>query len=502
VTDPVVWLDVDRVAVEPGGQASVTVKITNPGSIVEGYLVEVVGEGVSEWADVLPPEVSVYPQQDANAVIVFSPPSGTGAPGGVWPFGIRVRSTEDPNASAVVEGDLDIGKVFGLQAKLLPVNSSGRWRGVHVLQVSNWGNAPVTLRLSASNPDQALGFMIRPDAIEVPLGAVATARVWAKTKSPYLRGTPTRIPFTVTGEIEGAPVQRGPVPQYGGTPDRPSVDGAFNQKPILSRGTVMVATLALMAAAGAVAWSLTRPGPEPANFEAFGPPAPQDVKVEPVAPETVQVTWAQVLNVDGYTVAQVLENGSRTGSVPVPALETATTIGGLTPGTRVCFAVLAQRGEWPGPLSQQGCADLPAATPTAAPSTALPSPTEPASPTSPDETSPPETTGSSGGGGGTGGGRASPTAPAPGLKGTWVAAALLPVNFTPKPDDKLRELSELDKTARLVRSTQYPNMSPRLTMESWVLYLGPYASRSQADASCDIVRQVLPTNCVPLQLDP
>ena len=140
MTDPIVSLDIDRVAVEPGGQVSVTIKITNPGTIVEGYRVEVVGEGVSDWGEALPPEISIYPQQDASAVIVFSPPGGTGAPGGTWPFGIRVRSTEDADASAVVEGDLEIGKVFGLQAKLLPVNSSGRWRGRHVVQLSNWGN--------------------------------------------------------------------------------------------------------------------------------------------------------------------------------------------------------------------------------------------------------------------------------------------------------------------------------------------------------------------------
>jgi len=62
VTDPIVSLDVDRVAVEPGGQVSVTIKITNPGTIVEGYRVEVIGEGVSDWGEALPPEISIYPQ--------------------------------------------------------------------------------------------------------------------------------------------------------------------------------------------------------------------------------------------------------------------------------------------------------------------------------------------------------------------------------------------------------------------------------------------------------
>ena len=301
VTDPIVSLDVDRIAVEPGGQVSVTIKIANPGTIVEGYRVEVIGEGVSDWGEALPPEISIYPQQDASAVIVFSPPGGTGAPGGTWPFGVRVRSTEDADASAVVEGDLEIGKVFGLQAKLLPVNSSGRWRGRHVVQFSNWGNSPAKLTLTASNQDEALGFLIRPDVVELALGGTATAMVWAKTKKPMLRGTQTRIPFTVTGEQADAPARQGPAVPYGATPDRPSVDGAFNQKPILTAGAVMLLALVLLAVGGGVAWALMRPDPGRATFKELGPPPPpSEVKVLPLGPDSVRVEWQAVPNVEGY----------------------------------------------------------------------------------------------------------------------------------------------------------------------------------------------------------
>ena len=290
VTDPIVSLDADRLSVEPGGQVSVTIKITNPGTIVEGYRIEVVGDGVSGWGEALPPEISVYPKQDSTAVVVFSPPGGTGAPGGTWPFGIRVRSTEDADASAVAEGDLEIGKVFGLQAKLVPVNSAGRWRGRHVIELSNWGNSPARLKLSATNPDEALAFMIRPDLVELPLGGTATAMVWVRTKKPFLRGSPVRIPFSVVGEPDGAAPQQGPALPYGGTPDRPSVDGALNQKPIISQGAVTIAVLALLAVAGGVAWALTRPPPAQATFQELGPPdPPSGVKVEPMGSGSVRV---------------------------------------------------------------------------------------------------------------------------------------------------------------------------------------------------------------------
>lgn len=518
VTDPVVSLDQDQVAVEPGGQVSVTIKITNPGQIVEGYRIEVVGEGVADWGEPLPPEVSVYPHQDASAVVVFSPPGGTGAPGGSWPFGIRVRSTLDPDASAVAEGDLDIGKVFGLQAKLLPVNSTGRWRGVHVVQLSNWGNAAATLKLTASNPDEALGFLIRPDVVELPLGGQATARVWAKTKSPALRGNVVRIPFTVTAEREGAPAPQGAVPQYVGAPDRPSVDGAFNQKPILSKAAVVGAVLALVAVGAGVFWLVRQPGPAQATYQEFGAPdAPAGVTVTALGPDSVRVSWKDVPYVEKYVVAQALD-GSKTGSQEGPATETTRIVPGLTPATTYCYAVQAKRGPNLGPFSQEACAETLAAVPTASPSpTGAPSSSAPAT-TSPTEGS------SSSSEGGTDNGQppvspevsGSPTdtaAPSessataagedPAVQGKWFAAGYWRVDVSAYDENqKLAELKALDERARLVRSSQYENMTPKLKYESWVLYLGPYDSLEQAQAACPTVQKILPKNCAAIQLEP
>lgn len=519
MADPIVSLDVDRVAVEPGGQASVTIKIINPGAIVEGYRVEVVGEGVSDWGEALPSEISLYPQQDATATIVFSPPGGTGAPGGSWPFGVRVRSTEDADASAVVEGDLEIGKVFGLQATLLPVNSSGRWRGRHVVRLSNWGNTPAQLKLTAVNADDGLGFMIRPEVVELALGGTTTAMVWVRTKTPRLRGTTTRIPFTVTGERVDAPAPTGPAAPYGGSPDRPTVDGAFNQKPIITSGAVLLLALLLLAVGGGVAWALTREVPPEATFAELGPPEiPRDVRVAPTGPESVGVQWAAVPNVEGYTVVRVLD-GSTTGSQPVPGTDTAAEIDGLPSATTVCFAVQSRRGDLASPFSEKQCAATPAAS-----STVSPSPTGGASSASAGTPQDPSG-GPSGGGGGVppNGGPSTPpvtapetsappsdpgpsssidTAPDAAFKGKWFAADWWPaVGTTYDPEEKLAALRAVDDRAGIVRSTVYPNAVPRLQTDSWVLYLGPVGSRAEAEAACTTFTKAHPF-CRAIQLDP
>src|SRR4051794_29142111 len=162
MANPLVTLDIQQAFTKPGGQARFTVTVTNPGQEVEGYELLVLG-AAAPWAEVVPPTLAVYPQQSGTAAVVFSPPSGPGAPGGLQPFGVLARSTRDPAISAVAEGDLEIGQVFGLQAKLVPVTSTGRWRGRHTLQVTNAGNLPAQLRFVATNPDEALGFYLQPE---------------------------------------------------------------------------------------------------------------------------------------------------------------------------------------------------------------------------------------------------------------------------------------------------------------------------------------------------
>ena len=176
MADPLISLDTEHASAQPGGQARVTVTVTNPGTVVEGYRLQVLGP-TAAWAEVVPPEVSVYPQQDVTAAVVFSPPTGTSAPGGLQPFGVIARSTLDPQVSAVAEGDVEIGAVYGLQAKIVPVTSAGRWRGRHVIQLSNWGNAPAQLRMVASDPDDAIGFYVSPEIVNLPPGGQASVRI-------------------------------------------------------------------------------------------------------------------------------------------------------------------------------------------------------------------------------------------------------------------------------------------------------------------------------------
>ena len=488
--DPVLRLETAQLAVEPGGQAVAVVTVLNPGTIVESYDLDVVGEQPIPWAVVTPPVLSVYPQQQETATIVFSPPSGPDAPGGTVPFGIRAKSQVDALNSAVVEGTLEIGQVFGLQAKLTPVTSSGRWRGMHTVQFSNWGNSPARLRIVASDPDQALGFLVRPEVVDVPLGATVTARLKVRTRKPVLRGSPTRMPFKVVGEPD--PPRPAGLPDVPGIdPSRPSVDGALTQKPILSRGTVMAATVIGAALVGLLVFALTRgPGVAEAHGDGTTTPLTPELRAAALNSDTVELSWKSLGNIDSYGLQRINPTTKAVVGVQrgIDGLQQGIKIEKLEADTEHCFKLFGVNGKVEGPASERVCVKTPKAPPP--PPTSLPTSASSSGPSDPGSSTPPptetastptQTTGTP-----TTGGSTDPFIP-----GQWIA--LIDVVTAQSPaaqqsvNDKLAKLKGAGVVAGVVRTTgQYPGLvvSQKLLNDHWVVYVGPASSPGAARDIC------------------
>jgi hypothetical protein len=363
--DPLVSLDRDQVTVEPGGQATVTVRVRNPGTIVEGYRVHVVGDAAG-WTRVLPDELSVYPQEEAESLVVFAPPADARTSAGMVPFGVRVVSLVDPEAATVVEGDVSVAGISSLTLKLTPVTSKGRWSARHRVEVSNWGNGPVRLNLTASDPDESLGLLLHPDTVDLPVGVTETARLKVRPRKPAMKGTPTRHPFRVVatplpdGAGSAAPLP--PPAPYGYDPNRPGVDGAFEQRPILGR---LVLLLVLLAALAAGAWILFgRDKDEKGTDEVALPPTPVGFAAGTLTHDSVQLRWTPSERVDTYTLLEVRPDS--VGAPPlavtnqiagIPGTVSETVVGERTPETRYCFQLVAVRGELSSLPTEPLCVD-------------------------------------------------------------------------------------------------------------------------------------------------
>jgi hypothetical protein len=553
MTDPIVRLETSALSVEPGGQGRTLVTVRNLGTIVEGFRLEVLGEGVGQWAEVSPPEVQVYPEQEATAVVVFSPPAGNTTRSGTFPFAVRAESVVDPAVSAVAEGDLEIGRVFGLQSKITPVTSTGRWRGKHFIEITNWGNAPVRLKLAAADPDEKLAFLIGPESMDLPLGVTGHAQVRVRTLAPFLRGSQVRVPFQVVAEPDPPEVPTGP-PSMIPNPRRTTLDGAFVQRPILSKLTVTLATVLVLALGGLVAFLVTRDSTEGPAALAQGSPRTPALSAVSGGPSSVQLLWEPQPNIQSYRINQLTADGRTAGVVTVDGALTTFVVQPLEPDAEFCFQLQAVRGEQVSPLSETRCARTAVAPPPSASAAGSASAgSAPASEsagasasaavsgpaTASGQASVPPTSGGQGavvippggGGGGTttpggggatapggsgattagGGGTAGSTAPGGGQ--AFAPGQYIDVVFTiPASDAEAAGRAEFRRQqfvaagipAAVLRTTDYPDLQlvPGLTpVDSYLVYVGPFASAQEAQARCT-AQPPLGTLCRPVQPNP
>lgn len=240
-------LQASSVAVAPGSSATVEVRVRNTGSVVDVLHVEVVGEAAS-WAAVSPPSVTLFPGQDSVVSVVFTPPMAADGPAGDVPFGVRVRSQEDPSGSVVEEGVLQVAAFLAVGAELQPRTSRGRKGAVHELALDNRGTRSVAVTLAALEPEGNLLFSFDPPSLELPPNSASFVKVRLRAARPFRKGTALTRMFQVVvtdaaGGGDGAGAGGGGVAGVAGVgvvpgvPDQPVavVAGMFVQEETVPR---------------------------------------------------------------------------------------------------------------------------------------------------------------------------------------------------------------------------------------------------------------------------
>lgn len=211
-------------SVVPGEEATTELRIGNTGDLVDQFSVDLVG-AVGEWATVEPRSVNLMPGGEATVRVAFAPPRSAVPKAGPVPFGVRVRSREDPKTSKVEEGVVEVAAFTELVAELVPAKKRGSRKAKYRLAVENLGNSPVRTEVVAFDPeDDQLDLDVRPAEVEAAPGTVTIVRVRASAARRFLRGEPKPHPFEleVTGvepacekiTVEGVMIQERLLPKW------------------------------------------------------------------------------------------------------------------------------------------------------------------------------------------------------------------------------------------------------------------------------------------------
>jgi hypothetical protein len=175
--------------VEPGGQASVEIRVTNTGSIVDQYTLEFLGDAAG-WATIDPPTLSLLPGTAGTALIVFRPPREPSLRAGAMPFGVLVRPSEDPSGAVSEEGTIEIGEFREPSAELIPRTSRGSRGASHELALDNRGNVPLNAKAEGVDPDRLVELRIDPPVVAVGPGEASFAKVRVRPARTFWRGAP------------------------------------------------------------------------------------------------------------------------------------------------------------------------------------------------------------------------------------------------------------------------------------------------------------------------
>ena len=234
----IVSLAQSTIAVDPGGEASVTVTLRNAGSVVDEFTIEVLGDA-GRWAAVDPPTLPLFPAAEGSARITFRPPRASSTSAGSIGFGVMVRSREDAAGSTVEEGRLEVGGFLAPAAELIPRTSHGSRHARHDLALDNRGNVRVEAALGGLDPDRLVKISFDPPTLAVEPGVAGFARVNVKPVKTFWRGPAKTRPF----QVAVRPDAEGATPLL--------VDGSFLQESILpwwfTRALIALAALVIAA---------------------------------------------------------------------------------------------------------------------------------------------------------------------------------------------------------------------------------------------------------------
>lgn len=343
--DPVVLLDIQRIEVDPGGEARISVSVRNPTTIVEEYIVDVVGPAEA-WASVEPARLNVMPGSNVTATIVLSPPRVPPPEAGETPFAVRCFSQLDRARGAVVEADLTVGGFKELLLQVAPTMSKGIGRGKHRVIVINRGNLADRVRLAATEPTDEVRFKFDRDIVDVPGSGQVEAKLTAKAHTTFLKGAPKQHRF----EVSYGPLFHTP----GEEPEVRPTSATFIQKPWLSPG--IVALLALLLIVGVLVGVLMSMREDPKPGENVLEVAPPNFTTPPegAAIDSVRMGWEPNEAAQGFIINRLpAGGGAPEESREAPADASTFLWNGLQPSTDYCFQVVAQMTTGPVPGDQK-----------------------------------------------------------------------------------------------------------------------------------------------------
>lgn len=300
-----VRISADLVSVEAGATVPLSIEIANRSDDVDRFEMEI--EGLDpDWTAVPVPTFSVDPRDLQAEKVFFKPPRVSESLAGTYPFVVRVRSLVSGELRTA-QGVFEIKPYHHLTMELSPkkgVFSAMKKANGFQATVMNLGNTGHTLRLFATDPEDALAYEFDQEQFTVGPGQTKTVQVAPRPTDSRPFASSRLHGFTVSARSVEAPSVMC------------SAQGQLEQRPVLSPSAILLIVIFGLVFAG---WYALLPKPPRVDSLSLNPPTP--VRGSQV---TVEWTSSNATSVRLTINGQVYEGLKANGSMPITALDRGT----------------------------------------------------------------------------------------------------------------------------------------------------------------------------------
>ncbi|MCU1595532.1 MAG: hypothetical protein JWO12_2924 [Frankiales bacterium] len=235
--------DSSKLTAIPGSVVVLDLSVTNTSELIDGISARVVGLDPDQVVS-QPALLSLFPEADGHLVLSIDVPLTF--PAGRHPLTVELLSSIPGARPHHVDIDLVVAARPQLVCSLRPPVSRARRRSRHLVECHNAGNVELTVGLSALDPERLLRTSFSTPALRVEPGTTGSAMLTVHGRR-RLFGSDLDRPVSVTALDDGQHVQE-------------AVTAIFRQRPLVPRGVLTIAVLAIIIGlwAGAFLLGLTK----------------------------------------------------------------------------------------------------------------------------------------------------------------------------------------------------------------------------------------------------
>jgi hypothetical protein len=173
----------DRLEVTAGAPHPVAITISNPGSVIGGYAVRILGADPA-WVELEDDRISLFPDESRTITATITVPPGLVA--GERRMAVQVRELTPPESSAVEEIVLVVPEAASTMARVDPVTQTTGRTGRFSLLLDNNGNTPARGWLAGDDGEGRLRYRFEPPTVDLAPGEHAVVDLRVRGRRPVI----------------------------------------------------------------------------------------------------------------------------------------------------------------------------------------------------------------------------------------------------------------------------------------------------------------------------